>query len=231
VDGWRRGGVDAAWQDDFCALAGLCPPNLSSPQPFPQRGMAHAVRTSGGAWGAAVKVADPRIRNCCVTDLVGGFGALDVDPSGRAVVAQHMNEEGCDLRGNFYLKDGSGPSGYSANLTPIRSPSFLFPQTAATSTGAYTTLGEVPRAGLYDECEEIAVSRVAAAGLPFTCPVGWQGGPWVSFAPAALFRDGRPAFPAIAAASNGKVGVSVTDFGGDVRLFESSDGSFAPGTE
>ncbi len=224
------GRVDATWQDDFCALAGQCPPNLAAPQPFPQRGMAHAVRSAAGVWGAAVKVADPRIRNCCLTDLVGGFGGLDVDPAGRAVVSQHMNEEGCDLRGNFYLKDGTGPTGYSAYLTPIRSPSFLFPQVAATSNGGYATLAEVPRAGLYDECEEIAVSRVAAAGASFVCPVGWQGGPWQSFAPAALFRDGRPAFPASAAASDGRAGVAVTDFGGNVRLFESSDGSFAPAT-
>jgi hypothetical protein len=224
------GRVHVTWQDDFCELAGQCPPNLSAPQPFPQRGMAYAARDLAGAWTTATKVTDPRIRNCCLTDLAGGFGALDVDGAGRVVIAQHLNEEGCDLRGNFYLKDGSGPTGYSAYLSPIRSPSFLFPQTVATAGGGYVTLGEVPRGGLYDETDETATSFVAAPGASFTCPVGWQGGPWTMFAPPALFPDGRGAFPAIAAAADGRVGIALTDFGGNVRLFESSNGSFAPGT-
>jgi len=224
------GRVYAGWEDDFCALGGGCPPNLSAPQPHPNRGMAFVERTAGGVWGTAVKVGDPRIRNCCVTDLAGGFGSIAVDGQGRAIVAQHMNEEGCDLRGNFWLKDGSGPSGFKAFLTPIRSPSFLFPQVVATAGGGYTVLGEVPRGGVYDETEEFRTSHVANAAATFVCPVGWQGGEWTAFANPALFKDGRAAFPSMAAASDGRVGVAVTDFGGDVFLFESSNGTFAPGT-
>jgi hypothetical protein len=60
--------------------------------------------------------------------------------------------------------------------------------------------------------------------------LNWQLGPWTVIAPAALFRDGRPAFPCIAASANGRVGVAAGDLGGNVYLIESSDGSFAAGT-
>jgi len=47
------------WQDDLCDAAGLCPPNVNLPQPFPQRGMVYAYREPGGAWVNRGKVADP----------------------------------------------------------------------------------------------------------------------------------------------------------------------------
>jgi hypothetical protein len=96
--------------------------------------------------------------------------------------------------------------------------------------GSFTLLGEVPNGGVYDETEDIRVSYLAAAGAHFTCPVGWQLGTWTAFAPTSLFRDGRPAFPSLGVSSNGRVGVAVGDFGGNVYLIESSNGSFAPAT-
>jgi hypothetical protein len=48
--------------------------------------------------------------------------------------------------------------------------------------------------------------------------------------PSSLFRDGRPAFPCLAASSNGRVGIAVGDFGGNVYLIESSTGTFAANT-
>src|SRR5689334_5799382 len=37
------GRVHITWQDDFCELGGGCPPNLSAPQPHPNRGMGYYV--------------------------------------------------------------------------------------------------------------------------------------------------------------------------------------------
>lgn len=224
------GRVHATWQDDFCNLdAGGCPPNPNLPQPYPQRGMNYALRTAG-TWAHLGKVADPDIRGCCITELFGGFGTLSVTPTGRAAISQHMNEEGCDLRGNFYLQDAPGGSTYAAYLTPINGPSFLFPQVTAVNNGSFVVLAEVPRGGVYDETEEFRISRLAASGTLFTCPVGWQCGPWTSIIPTSNFRDGRGAFPVIASASDGRVGVAVTDFGGNVFLIESANGSFGAGT-
>ena len=223
------GRVVVAYQRDFCELGGGCPPNLAAPQPFPNRAMGAAVR-NGALWSVLGKVQDPRLRNCCVSDLLGGFGGLAVAPDGRIAMAQHMNEDGCDLRGDFYLQDTPSATTWQGYLSPIVSPSFLFPQIAANPNGSFTLLGETPKGGEYDEDNEIRVSYLAAAGASFVCPTGWQMGNWTAIAPAALFRDGKPAFPCIAASSNGRVGVAVGDFGGNVYLIESSNGSFAPGT-
>src|SRR5262245_39951372 len=138
------GMVHVVWQDDFCELdANGCPPNLNLPQPYPQRAMAYAYRDLSGAWTRVGKVQDPSIRGCCLSELFGGFGTIAVTPSGRAAIAEHMNEDGCDLRGDFYLEDAPGGSTYTAYLTPIVSPSYLFPQVAALPNGSYLVLGEV----------------------------------------------------------------------------------------
>ena len=225
------GRVHATWQDDFCELdPNGCPPNLNLPQPHPQRGMAYVYRDALGVWHHLGKVQDPDIRNCCGSELFGGFGGLDVAPDGRAAIAQHMNEEGCDLRGNFYLEDAPGVTTWAAKLTPIQSPSYLFPQVIALGNGSFDVLAEVPRGGLYDETESFAVSRIASAATPFVCPTGWQGGPWTTVIAPSSFRDGRGAFPTIARAADGRAGVAVTDFGGNVFLVESSNATFQAGT-
>jgi hypothetical protein len=223
------GRVHVTWQDEFCELGGGCPPNLAAPQPHPNRGMGYAVRGVNGVWSNLGKITDPSLPICCIRDLVGGFGSLALAAGGRAAIAQHLNEDGCDLRGYFHLEDAAGSSTFRGYLTPIVSPSYLFPQVAANPNGSFTLLGEVPRGGQYDETNELRVSYLAAAGTAYTC-FNWQMGTWTAFAPASLFRDGRPAFPCIAASANGHVGVAMTDMGGDVFLIESSNGTFAPGT-
>lgn len=226
------GRVHAVWGDDLCELDGGagCPPNLNLPNPHPQRAMAYAVRSAGGAWTRLGKVADPTIPGCCVTEVFGGFGALDVTGDGRAAISQHMNEDGCDLRGDFYLQNSAGAASYRAYLTPITEPSYLFPQVIGLPNGSFAVSGEIPLAGSYDEVEDFRISRLAAAGAAFVCPVGWQCGPWQTVVTPGLFRDGKPAFPALARGSDGRAGVAVGDFGGNVFLVESSDGSFAPPT-
>src|SRR5262249_58557404 len=76
----------------------------------------------------------------------------------------------------------------------------------------------------------IRVSRLATAGATFICPTGWQSGPWVDVVNMSMFRNGYSAFPSAAASSNGKVGIAVTDFGGNAWLIESSDGTFGAST-
>jgi hypothetical protein len=223
------GRVHATWQDDFCEIAGPCPPNLTAPQPYPNRGMSYAYRDATG-WHVLGKVRDTRIAVCCPPqDLAGGFGAIAVTAGGRAAVAQHLNEDGCDLRGYFHYEDAPSSNLFRGYLSPIVSPSFLFPQVSANPNGSFTVLGEVPRGGQYDETNEIRTSYLAAPGTFYTC-FNWQLGAWTAIAPASLFRDGRPAFPCLAASSNGRVGVAVGDMGGNVYLIESSNGSFAAGT-
>lgn len=224
------GRVHVTYQKDFCEIGGPCPPNLNLPQPYPQRGMAYTLRDANGTWQHLGKVSDPDIRNCCLTELFGGFGTIAVTPAGRAVISQHMNEEGCDLRGNFYLEDASGGSSWTAYLTPIVSPSYLFPQVTALPNGSFVVLGEVPRGGEYDEVNDFRVSRVNSAGTLFTCPIGWQGSAWTAVAPTTIFKDGRGAFPSLASASDGRVGIAIGDFGGNVFLIESSNGTFNAGT-
>jgi hypothetical protein len=224
------GRVHVTWEDDFCELGGGCPPNLSAPQPHPNRGMGYAYRDLAGTWHNLGKVDDLRLPNCCAPrDLAGGFGTLSIPASGRIAIAQHLNEEGCDLRGELHFEDAEGSNLFRGYLTPIVSPSYLFPQIAANPNGSFTLLGEVPRGGQYDETNEIRVAYLPSPGTNYTC-FNWQFGAWTAIAPATLFRDGRPAFPCIASSSNGRVGVAVGDMGGNVYLIESSNGSFAPGT-
>jgi hypothetical protein len=224
------GTVHVTYETDFCELAGLCPPNLAAPEPFPWRGMAYAIRGGGGGWTMVGKVQDPALWTCSPGTLQhnGGFGTIDLTADGRAAISQHAMEDGRDLRGDFYLESAPGSSAWKAYLTPISD--YDFPQIVANPNGSFTLLAEIPQAGSYRETDAIAVSYLAAEGPTFTCPFGWQMGTWTSFAPAALFRDGKAAFPSLAASANGRVGVAVGDFGGNVYLIESSAGTFAPGT-
>lgn len=227
------GRVHITWQDDFCELSGVCPPNLGAPQPYPQRGMGYAYRDAIGTWHHMGKVTDPDVAalHCCAApEEFGGFGSLTLAPNGRAVIAQHINEESCDLRANFYMEDAAGSNQWTAYLPPLSGgSSVLFPQVAGTPSGAYTLLGEVPVTGTYEEVISIATSYFPTTGTPFSC-WNFQGQDWRYPIPASLFRDGRPAFPTMASSSNGRVGIAVGDFGGNVYLIESSNGSFAPGT-
>jgi hypothetical protein len=224
------GRVHMTWQDDFCELGGGCPPNLAAPQPHPNRGMAYAVRDAAGTWSNLGKVTDPRLPICGIRELAGGFGSLAVTSGGRAAIAQHLNEDSYDLRGYFHFEDAPGSSAFRGYLTPVAlGPSLLFPQVAANVNGSFTVLGEIPRGGQYDETTDLRVSYLAAPGAFYTCG-SWQLGAWTAFAPPALFRDGRPAFPSLASSANGRVGVAVGDLGGNVYLIESSNGTFAPGT-
>ena len=225
------GTVHVTWQDEFCELdPNGCPPNQGLPQPYPQRGMAYATRDPGGAWTHVGKVQDPSIWGCCGVEHFGGFGTLSLINGQRAVISQHLNEEGCDLRGNFYVQNAPGVNSWKAYLSPINSPSYLFPQVVALPNGSFTLMAEIPRAGSYEEVVDFRISRLNAEGPNFTCPVGWQNGPWTSVAPSSLYRGGQPGFPMIAASASGKVGIAVPDFGGNVHLIESSDGTFAPAT-
>ena len=229
------GRVHISWQDEFCELNGICPPNLSLPNPHPNRGQAYAWRDVSGTWHNLGKVSDPDVAalHCCANpDPIGGFGSIALDPTGRVAVAQHINEESCDLRAQFHRQETLGGSAWSAQLPSFVTPSgnsYLFPQVAPTPSGGFMLMGEVPVPGLYDEVTEIGVSWFASGNTTYSC-FNFQGGPWTIAAPPALFRDGRPAFPAIAASSNGRVGIAVGDFGGNVYLIESSNGTFAPGT-
>lgn len=229
------GRVHVSWQDEFCELNGLCPPNLALPNPHPNRGQAYAWRDAAGTWHDLGKVRDPDVAalGCCaLPDPIGGFGSLALAPSGRIAIAQHINEESCDLRGQFYYQDAVGASTWAAQLPTFITPngsSYLFPQVAATPAGGFALLAEVPEPGGYDEVTDFAVSWFANGNTTYTC-FNFQGGSWTRPMPLATFRDGRPGFPAIAASSNGRVGIAVGDFGGNVWLVESSTGTFLPGT-
>ncbi len=225
--------VHVTYQKDFCEIGGGCPPNLSLPQPYPQRGMAYTYRDALGAWQHLGKVKDPLLasRHCCANpEEFGGFGTISIAPDGRAAIAQHINEESCDLRGQFFLEDAVAGSTWTAKLPPFATgDSYLFPQVVANPNGSFVVLGEVPIGGSYEEVQRFAVSYFASAGGIYTC-FAFQGGAWTTIDNPSLYRDGRPAFPTLAVASTGRVGVAVTDFGGDVFLIESSNGSFAAGT-
>jgi hypothetical protein len=225
------GRVHVTWEDDFCNFdVNGCPPNLNLPNPHPLRGMGYAYRDAAQSWHYVGKAEDPTIRGCCISEVWGGFGALGLTNDGRAIIASHMNEDGCDQRGDLYIQNTAGLQGWKAYLTPITGDSYLFPQVAATPGGSFVVLGEIPRGGSYDETNDFRVSRIAAEGPTFTCPTGWQGGAWTQVMAPVNFPDGRGAFPSIAVSSNGRVGVAVGDFGGNVFLVESSDGTFAPAT-
>lgn len=229
------GRVHVTWEDDLCDLdPGGCPPNVNAVQPYPQRGMAYAVRSPAGVWTRLGKVTDPAI-GCsqCVPEHVGGFGTIAVLPDGRAAISQHINEDGCDLRGDFYIENSPGGSTWTAYLTPIESPSDLFPQIVALPNGSFVLLGEVPRVNgscIHCGVDAIKISRLAAAGTPFTCPLGWQCGPWTSVVNMAMFKGGYSAFPSLASGSDGRVGIAVTDVGGNAWLIQSGDGTFNAGT-
>src|ERR1043166_3255350 len=90
--------------------------------------MGYAVRDVNGTWSNLDKITDPRLPVCCIRDRVGGFGSLAISAGGRVAIAQHLNEDGCDLRGYFHLEDVAGGSAFRGYLTPIVSPSYLFPQ-------------------------------------------------------------------------------------------------------
>jgi len=225
--------VHLTYQKDFCEIGGGCPPNLNLPQPYPQRGMAYTWRDANGIWQYAGKVADPVLaaRNCCaLPESFGGFGTLSLTPAGTVAVAQHLNEESCDLRGEFYLQNAPGGNVWTGKLPPFATgDSYLFPQVVALANGAFLLLGEVPIGGSYGETQKFGVSYYASAGGVYTC-FSFQGGPWKNVDTPAMYRDGRPAFPSLAAASDGRVGIAVTDFGGKVYLIESSNGTFNAGT-
>ena len=227
------GRVHATWEDDFCEYEpNGCPPD-TTPLPIPQRGMGYAYRNASGTWINLGKVEQPSIRcsQCSAADEAGGFGTLSVTPGGLAAIAQHMNEDGCDLRGDFYLETSVGGPAWTAYLTPISD--YLFPQVVALPNGSFVVLGEAIRVTTgctHCGVSDFAVSRLAAAGASFVCATGWQCGAWTSVVSTSIFRNGYPGFPCLAAASNGRVGIAVTDFGGNVRLIESSDGTFNGGT-
>jgi hypothetical protein len=230
------GRVHVTWQDDHCNVSpGGCPPNLSAPVPYPVRGMGYAVRDAAGVWTNRGRVGDARIRcGMCVPDLMGGLGGLALAPTNRVAIAEHMNEDGCDMRSMFYYLDGPTSGTFSGYLTPIESPSYLFGQVAALPNGSFVVLGERLNTSnppfSYLETAEVRISRFASAGTGFVCPTGWQGGAWTSVVPAGTFPDGAGGYPSLAAASDGRVGVAMTDFGQNVHLIESSNGTFAAGT-
>jgi hypothetical protein len=231
------GRVHVTWQDDHCNVSpNGCPPNLSAPVPHPVRGMGYAVRDAAGAWTNRGRVGDPRIRcpSFCVPDLMGGLGGLALSSANRIAIAEHMNEDGCDLRSMFYYLDSPTGTTFSGNLTPIVSPSYLFGQVVALPNGSFVVSGERlnttnPPAS-YLEVADVRISRFTSAGTPFVCPTGWQGGAWTQVIPAGLFPDGSGGYPSLAAAADGRVGIAMTDFGQNVHLIESSNGTFAAGT-
>jgi hypothetical protein len=227
------GSVHVTWEDDLCEIAaGGCPPNVSAVQPYPQRGMAYAYRSPAGTWTRLGKVQDPTVWGCCLSEHFGGFGTIDVNPAGHAVVSQAVNEDGCDLRGNFYLENAVGGSTWTEYLTPYPAGT-LFPQVADLPNGSYVVMGEVPRVTptcLHCGNDGIKISRLAAAGTHFTCATGPQCGPWVSVVNMAMFKGGYSGFPSMAAGSDGRVGIAVTDFGGNAWLIESSNGTYSAGT-
>jgi hypothetical protein len=231
------GRVHVAWQDDHCDVSpNGCPPNLSAPVPHPVRGMGYAVRDAAGVWTRIGRVGDARIRcpTFCVPDLMGGLGGLALSPANRVAIAEHMNEDGCDMRSMFYYQEAPGGTTFAGKLTPIESPSYLFGQVAALPNGSFVVLGERLNTSnppySYLEVAEVRISRFGSAGTAFTCPTGWQGGAWTATVPAGTFPDGAGGYPSLAAASDGRVGIAMTDFGKNVHLIESSDGTFAAGT-
>jgi hypothetical protein len=227
------GRVHLTYQKDFCEIGGGCPPNLNLPQPFPQRSMAYTYRDGSGAWQHLGKIHDPGVSalHCCANpEEFGGFGTITLAPTGAVAISEHINEESCDLRGQFYLENTPGGSVWTDKLPPFSTgDSYLFPQVVANPNGSYLLLGEVPIGGSYEETQRFAVSYYPTAGGAYTC-FAFQGQAWKSIDNPSLYRDGRPAFPSLAVSPSGRVGVAVTDFGGNVFLIESSNGSFNAGT-
>ncbi len=223
------GRVHVAWQDEFCELGGGCPPNLNAPQPYPNRDMGYAVRDAAGHWTNQGRVFDSSVPNCTGSrDVVGGFGGVTLAPSGRVAVSQHLNYDGTGLRGHFALQDASGGSTFSEYLSPPTGTDYLFPQVAASTNGSFTLMGEQADGGRYQGCLDFNIAYLPAPGTKYTC-FNWQLSSWTSVMPLSTFRV-RPGFPCMAAGADGRVGIAVTDFGGNVYLAESSNGSFQPGT-
>lgn len=231
------GRIHVTWQDDNCQVSpNGCPPNLSAPVPHPVRGMAYAVRDAAGTWTNRGRVGDTRIRctSFCVTDLMGGLGGLALSPANRVAIAEHMNEDGCDMRSMFYYLDTPTATTFAGQLTPIESPSYLFGQVAALPNGSFVVSGERLNTSnppySYLEVADVRVSRFASGTGSFVCPTGWQGGAWTPVIPAGTIPGNSGGYPSLAAASDGRVGVAMTDFGQNVWLFESSNGTFNAGT-
>lgn len=229
--------VHVVWEDDFCELSGVCPPNLAAPNPYPLRGMNYAWRDASGLWTHAGRVGDATVHcsQCAPADPSGGFGTVSLLPNGEACVGQHSNEDGCSERGDFYLQRSVGGSTWKCQLTPITDPSYLFPQVVAQPSGACVVLGEVPFTSsscVHCGTSDFRVSTFASAYGTFNCPTGWQGGAWTAVKSLITFQSpsGYAGFPSMAVGSDGRVGVAVTDFGHNVWLVQSSDGSFAPAT-
>ncbi len=231
--------VHVVWEDDHCNVAGECPPNPAAPIPYPDRAMGYAYRDADGVWHNLGRVGDPSLAcSVCAPQYSGGFGTVAVDAQGKAVVAQHMQEDGCDERGDVYVESGAGAPGWMGYLPPFAD--FLFPQAVSLPNGSIVQMAEIPLTPPYNPpytgTREFEVCRVAAQGQHFTCPTGYNMSAWTGgatqVAPTSLFHSsGHPAFPCLASASDGRVGIAVTDFGGNVYLIESSDGTFAPSTK
>jgi hypothetical protein len=226
------GDVHVTYENGYCYLApDGCPPDPNEPDPFPMRGMGYARRV-GGLWNMDGKVSDPDLPSCCASpDVLGGFGGIDLTADGRAVIAQHMNEDGCDRRGDVYVDSGVGTADWEAYLGEITPNSFLFPQVVANPNGSLTMLGEVPRGGEHNGTADVRVAYLAAEGGEIDCAsTYWQFGSWTSIIDLGLFINELPEFPTIVGGSDGRVGVAIADNGGNIYLVESSDGTFDPGT-
>jgi hypothetical protein len=227
------GTVHVTYQKEFCELAGSCPPNLNDPDPFPWRGMGYAYR-SGDAWARLGKVQDPSSLACCgFSEHLGGFGTIALTPTGRAAIAQHMNEHICFRRGVLYLQNTVGAASWKQYPTqlPGVNPDYLeFPQITANPNGSFTILAEDPRGGAYDGVEAFQVAYLPGTSTSYSCPGTWPFGAWVTITTPSMFHSGHPGFPSLASSSNGRVGVAVGDLGGNVWLIESSNGTFGAGT-
>lgn len=230
------GRVHVTWQDDHCDVSpNGCPPNLNAPVPHPVRGMGYAVRDAAGVWTNRGRVGDARIRcTQCVPDLMGGLGGLALSPANRVAIAEHMNEDGCDMRSMFYHLDTPTGTTFGGQLTPIESPSWLFGQVAALPNGSFVVSGERLNTSnppfSYLEVADVRISRFASGTGSFVCPTGWQGGAWTPVIPAGTIPGNSGGYPSLASASDGRAGVAMTDFGQNVWLFESSNGTFTAGT-
>ena len=227
-----EGDVHVTYQNGFCYLApNGCPPDPNDPIPFPKRGMGYMARI-GGTWTWLGKALDPDLPRCCAAPSeLGGFGSMGLTPDGRALIAQHMNEDGCDLRGDVYIDSAVASADWEAYLGEITADSYLFPQAVANPDGSITMLGEIPRPGAHDGVIEFRAAYLTEEGLEIDCDTTyWQFGDWTSIIDHGIFLGGEPGFPSIAGGSDGRVGIAVVDFGGNVYIVESPDGTFEPGT-
>ncbi|MCK4546981.1 MAG: T9SS type A sorting domain-containing protein [Candidatus Eisenbacteria sp.] len=227
-----NGEVHLSYQNGFCYLApNGCPPDPNEPDPFPKRAMGYAGH-AGGSWYFPGKVTDPDLPQCCASpDDLGGYGAIALTPDGRAAIAQHMNQDGCDRRGDVYVDSGVGTGDWEAYLGEITPESYMFPQLVANPNGSFTMLGEVPRGGEHGGTFDVRVAYLGEEGQEIDCQtIYWQFGSWRSIIDLGLFIGETPEFPSIAGGSDGRVAVAVVDNGGNVYLVESSDGTFDPGT-